>query len=103
MNNNTIKWNTENRLFKAGTVAQIGRSLRLQLHEVTKKKQDKRVATGEFRIYMYIRTWKSDGAIEDALRGAIRVATFKKCASLHEAQEKAEAWFRKWYEEMYIS
>lgn len=90
-----IPWYMEDNRFKPGTVADIGYSIRLTLEQMSKHTPEGRKPISEFRLYLRVRTLKADGA-KDGLRMEARVATFKKCQTLQDAQERAEIWFSRW-------
>lgn len=91
-----IPWYMEDKRFKPGTVADIGSSIRLVLNQ-TEKYQNGKGWTGidEYRLYLSLRTHKEDGA-GDTLKRGVKVAVFKKCKSLKDAQDRANIWFSGW-------
>ena len=82
-----IPWYYEDKRFKPGTVSDVGHSFRLELSQHDDGK--------EYRLYLLIRTSKDDGVKDDLKRG-VRVATFKNCITLNDAQDRANKWFNKW-------
>lgn len=82
-----IPWYTNDRRFKPGTVADVGYAIRLRLNKVDGK--------DEYRLLLQIRTLKKYNNKDD-LKREIRVATFKKCISLQEAQKRANEWLEEW-------
>lgn len=89
----SIPWYISDSRFDPGTVADVGYSLRLSLYKPECK-------TFEWRLYMAVRTQKCNG-LEDKLLSPVKVAVFKKCHSLKEAQSRAEEWFLKWRMDLY--
>lgn len=85
-----IPWLYKDERFTPGTVADVGHSFRLELSEISGK--------DEYRLYLFIRTLKCNGVKEELKRG-VRVATFKKCSSLSDAQTRAERWITVWMED----
>ena len=77
--------------FKPGTVADVGHAIRLSLKKVDNK--------NEYRLLLQIRTLKKYNN-EDGLKREIRVATFKKCTSLQEAQKKSNEWLEEWLDDI---
>lgn len=82
-----IPWYTNDGRFKPGTVADVGYAIRLRLNKVDDK--------DEYRLLLQIRTLKKYNNKDD-LKREIRVATFKKCISLQEAQKRANEWLEEW-------
>lgn len=75
------------RRFEPGTVADIGYAIRLKLRKINKK--------DEYSLLLQIRTLKKYNN-EDTLKQENRVASFKKCMTLQEAQKRTEEWFNEW-------
>lgn len=90
-----IPWYTQDRRFEPGTVADIGGSIRLTLRQVEKHTPQGWTASNEYRLYLSVRTHKEDGATDD-LKFGVKVAVFKKCKSLQDAQDRADVWFVGW-------
>lgn len=91
-----IPWYMEDTRFKPGTVADIGGSIRLVLNQAEKYQNGKGwVRINEYRLYLSVRTRKEDGA-GDTLKRGVKVAVFKNCKSLQEAQDRANIWFTGW-------
>lgn len=88
-----IPWYKNDHRFEPGTVADVGYSLRLSLSKSKSK-------SNEWRLLMAIRTREKDG-IANALRPSVRVALFKECKSLNEAQSRSEIWFDKWRQDLF--
>lgn len=89
-----IPWYVYDERFQPGTVADVGHSLRLRLLKPKTK------SGNEWRLYMEIRTSAADGAGDRLTRGT-KVAVFKKCKSLQEAQFRADDWFRNWRSDLW--
>ncbi|MBH0159098.1 hypothetical protein IHV10_22265 [Fictibacillus sp. 5RED26] len=89
----SIPWYMSDSRFEPGTVADVGYSIRLILSNPEPK-------PNEWRLHLAIRTRKTDG-VKDYLIRPARVATFKKCQSLKEAQERAEQWFSNWRNDLF--
>lgn len=90
-----IPWYMQDSRFKPGTVADIGDSIRLRLWQTEKRTPQGWTKSNEYRLYLEVRTHKEDGADDDLKRG-VKVAVFKKCKSLQDAQDRAEIWFTGW-------
>lgn len=90
-----IPWYTQDSRFEPGTVADIGDSIRLILRQIEKHTPQGWITSNEYRLYLSIRTHKEDGATDDLKRG-VKVAVFKKCKSLQDAQDRADVWFAGW-------
>lgn len=88
-----IPWYMKDERFVPGTTADVGHSLRLSLRNPKSPK-------GEWRLYMAIRKREVDGC-ESGLGTSVKVAVFKKCPSLKEAQSKAEIWFASWRSDLF--
>ncbi|MFD1736142.1 hypothetical protein ACFSCX_06145 [Bacillus salitolerans] len=89
----SIPWYMSDSRFKPGTVADVGYSLRLILSNPESN-------PNEWRLHMAIRTRKIDG-VKDNLPRPVKVAVFKKCQSLKEAQYRAESWFSNWRTDLF--
>lgn len=91
-----IQWYMEDKRFEPGTVADIGGSIRLEIMQTEKYQSGQGWAgTSEYRLYLSVRTHKEDGA-GDTLKRGVKVAVFKKCKSLQDAQDRANIWFSRW-------
>lgn len=88
-----IPWYMKDKRFAPGTVADVGNSLRLKLYNPESK-------PNEWRLYMAIRTQKDNGVEDNLLRG-LKVAVFKKCQTLQEAQALADSWFSAWRSDLF--
>lgn len=82
-----IYWYMQDNRFSPGTVADHD-CIRLTLNQVKKDRE----VTNNWRLYLSIRTYKADG-VKDDLKRAVKVAEFKKCSNLEDAQIQAEKWF----------
>lgn len=89
----SIPWYMSDVRFEPGTVADVGHSLRLTLSKLKSN-------PNEWRLYMAIRTLEKDG-ITDRLTRSVKVAVFKQCLSLKDAQTRAESWFSNWRRDLY--
>ncbi|GIO63555.1 hypothetical protein [Paenibacillus cineris] len=88
-----IPWYMTDKRFEPGTVADVGYSVRLKLFKPNSK-------PNEWRLYMAIRTREIYGVNDNLLR-PLKVAVFKKCHSLEDAQARAEAWFTDWRRDLF--
>lgn len=89
-----IPWYMKDTRFDPGTVADVGNSLRLKLSNPEFK-------PNEWRLYMAVRTWKDNGVNRDNLLRGLKVAVFKNCQTLQEAQTRAEIWFSSWRSDLF--
>lgn len=80
-----IYWYEKDARFEPGTISDIGNSIRLTLSMH---------GPHTYYLYLQVRINKEDG-FPDALRCAVKVARFKDCGGLKDAQERAEKWLEK--------
>lgn len=91
-----IRWYMEDTRFKPGTVADQG-DIRLTLRQPQKRVKDSGnykyvTITDVWRLYVAVRFYKENGANKDGLGKDVKVAEFKNCSSLQDAQRKVEKW-----------
>ena len=89
-----IYWYLSDPRFEPGTVADQGR-----IRIILSQGEGRDAKLGIWKLKVAIRTYKEDG-FEDGLKRPVKVAEFKGCYSLKEAQHKAEEWLENFIHSM---